>query len=164
MLADYVGGSVCGDAKQIQEIMDSLDVQKRLEKTLELLKVEVDADEIKRKAHINMRERTEKQYAQMLIKEYTKELLKAAGIGENSKAAKFDERIKHLKMPEEALEAYKTERARLGTQSDMELNVIERYLDWLTSIPFGIYSKDSFNVKKARKILDRDHYGLKDEG
>lgn len=162
MLADYVGGSVCGDAKQIQEIMDSLDVQKRLEKTLELLKVEVDADEIKRKAHINMRERTEKQYAQMLIKEYTKELLKAAGIGENSKAAKFDERIKHLKMPEEALEAYKTERARLGTQSDMELNVIERYLDWLTSIPFGIYSKDSFNVKKARKILDRDHYGLKD--
>ncbi|KAG5420402.1 PIM1 [Candida metapsilosis] len=162
MLADYVGGSVCGDAKQIQEIMDSLDVQKRLEKTLELLKVEVDADEIKRKAHINMRERTEKQYAQMLIKEYTKELLKAAGIGENSKAAKFDERIKHLKMPEEALEAYKTERARLGTQSDMESNVIERYLDWLTSIPFGIYSKDSFNVKKARKILDRDHYGLKD--
>lgn len=77
------------------------------------MKVEVDADEIKRKAHINMRERTEKQYAQMLIKEYTKELLKAAGIGENSKAAKFDERIKHLKMPEEALEAYKTEKSKI---------------------------------------------------
>ncbi|CAK9437339.1 uncharacterized protein LODBEIA_P17170 [Lodderomyces beijingensis] len=162
MLADYVGGSVSGDPKQIQEIMDSLDVKERLQKTLNLLKVEVDADEIKRKAHMNMRERTEKQYAQMLIKEYTKELLKAAGIGENSKAVKFDERIKHLKMPEEALEAYKTERARLGTQSDMESNVVERYLDWLTSIPFGIYSKDSFNVKKAKEILDRDHYGLKD--
>ena len=65
-------------------------------------------------------------------------------------------------MPEEAMKAYKTEKERLGTQSDMEQNVVERYLDWLTQIPFGVYTKDSFNVKKAREILDRDHYGLKD--
>ena len=60
------------------------------------------------------------------------------------------------------MKAYKTEKERLGTQSDMEQNVVERYLDWLTQIPFGVYTKDSFNVKKAREILDRDHYGLKD--
>ena len=162
MLADFIGGSVTGSPDQIQDIIETLDVKKKLEKTLNLLKTEVEADMIKRQAITNMRERMEKQYAQSMVKEFAKELLKAAGLGENSKAAKFDERVKKLKMPEEALEAYKTEKARLGTLSDTELNTVERYLDWLTSIPFGIYSKDSFNVKKAREILDRDHYGLKD--
>lgn len=162
MLADCIGSRVHGDPKQIQEIVGTLNVKSKLEQALQLLQVEADADSIRQIALKNMRERTEKAYAQSLIKEYTKELLKVAGVGENSKAKKFDDRIKKLKMPEEALEAYKTEKAKLGTQGDMEQNVVERYLDWLTSIPFGIYSKDSFNVKHAREILDRDHYGLED--
>ena len=162
MLADFIASKVHAKPEQIQEILESLNVETKLELSLQLLQVEADADEMRQTALKNIRERTEKAYAQSLIKEYTKELLKAAGIGENSKVHKFDERIKHLKMPEEAMKAYKTEKERLGTQSDMEQNVVERYLDWLTQIPFGVYTKDSFNVKKAREILDRDHYGLKD--
>ncbi|EEQ43532.1 ATP-dependent protease La [Candida albicans L26] len=162
MLADFIASKVHAKPEQIQEILESSNVETKLELSLQLLQVEADADEMRQTALKNIRERTEKAYAQSLIKEYTKELLKAAGIGENSKVHKFDERIKHLKMPEEAMKAYKTEKERLGTQSDMEQNVVERYLDWLTQIPFGVYTKDSFNVKKAREILDRDHYGLKD--
>lgn len=162
MLADFIASKVHAKPEQIQQILESLNVETKLELSLQLLQVEADADEMRQTALKNIRERTEKAYAQSLIKEYTKELLKAAGIGENSKVHKFDERIKHLKMPEEAMKAYKTEKERLGTQSDMEQNVVERYLDWLTQIPFGVYTKDSFNVKKAREILDRDHYGLKD--
>lgn len=162
MLADFIASKVHAKPEQIQEILESLNVETKLELSLQLLQVEADADEMRQTALKNIRERTEKAYAQSLIKEYTKELLKAAGIGENSKVHKFDERIKHLKMPEEAMKAYKTEKERLGTQSDMEQNVVERYLDWLTQIPFGVYTKDSFNVKKAREILDRDHYSLKD--
>ena len=49
----------------------------------------------------------------------------------------------------------------LGTSSP-EFNVSRTYLDWLTILPWGVYSKDSYNQKKAGKILDRDHYGLED--
>lgn len=102
----------------------------------------------------------------LFIKEFIKELQKRAGIVESDdkKTSKFDERLKHLKMTEEALEAYNAEKAKMESQNEhsSELGVSERYLDWLTSIPWGIYSKDRFNIKQAREILDRDHYGLKD--
>ncbi|KAL6454561.1 PIM1 Lon protease [Candida maltosa Xu316] len=162
LLADYVASVVNATPKQIQDVIETTNVKERLELVLPLLENEVNINNIKNDALKNMRNRNEKTYAQSLIKEYTKELLKAAGVADNNKSSKFDERLKKLKLTEEAMEAYTTEKAKLGTQSDVEQNVIEKYLDWLTRIPFGVYSKDSFDVKKASKILDRDHYGLKD--
>src|SRR4051794_15229508 len=43
-----------------------------------------------------------------------------------------------------------------------EFNVTRNYLDWLTQIPWGLNSKENFNIKHAVKVLDEDHYGLKD--
>ncbi|CAI5755837.1 unnamed protein product [Candida verbasci] len=165
LLADYVGSVVHGEPKKIQEIMDTFDVQKRLEKILDLLKAEVDADAIRLKAKKNYQRKLELASAQMIIKDYTKELLKAAGLEGGpggQKGKKFEERIKKLKLTEEAMEAYNSEIAKLGTTSDMESSITEKYLDYLTQIPFGVYSKDSFDINRAREILDRDHHGLKD--
>ena len=41
-------------------------------------------------------------------------------------------------------------------------SVTRNYLDWLTSIPWGIHSKENFNIAQAREVLDEDHYGLQD--
>ena len=81
----FIASKVHAKPEQIQEILESLNVETKLELSLQLLQVEADADEMRQTALKNIRERTEKAYAQSLIKEYTKELLKAAGIGENSK-------------------------------------------------------------------------------
>lgn len=99
------------------------------------------------------------------LKEFIKELQKRAALdSEDKRKNRFEERVKHLKMTAEAKEAYETELAKFITQSDnsSETGISEKYLDWLTSIPWGIYSKDRFNVKLAREVLDRDHYGLKE--
>ncbi|RCK58954.1 Lon protease, mitochondrial [Candida viswanathii] len=162
LLADCVGSTVSGKPKQIQEILEGLNVRNKLERALFLLQDEANADALKQTAIRNIRERQERINSQNLLKEYINEILKVAKLSGNTKVEKFDERLKKLKMPQEALDAYNTEKAKLGTQSDMEQHVVERYLDWLTSIPFGVYSKDSFNVKRAHEILDRDHYGLQD--
>ncbi|KAK6459010.1 Lon protease-like protein, mitochondrial [Scheffersomyces xylosifermentans] len=164
--ADFVGSTIHGDPKKIQEILESLNIQTRLSKALELLKVELKASLIKENTIHNLSTKADEYQTRLFIKEFIKELQKRAGIVESDdkKTSKFDERLKHLKMTEEALEAYNSEKAKMESQNEhsSELGVSERYLDWLTSIPWGIYSKDRFNIRQAREILDRDHYGLKD--
>lgn len=164
--ADFVGSTIHGDPKKIQEILESLDVEERLSKALELLKIEMRANLIKENTIHNLSSKADEFQTKLFIKEFIKELQKRAGISESEdkKTHKFDERLKHLKLTEEAMEAYTAERAKMENQNEhsSELGVSERYLDWLTSIPWGIFSKDSFNIKEARKILERDHYGLKD--
>ncbi|EGV60673.1 ATP-dependent protease La [Yamadazyma tenuis ATCC 10573] len=164
--ADFVGSTIHGDPKKIQEILETVDIEERLSKALELLKVEMRANLIKENTIHNLSSKADEFQTKLFIKEFIKELQKRAGIAESEdkKTHKFDERLKHLKLSEEAMEAYNAERAKMENQNEhsSELGVSERYLDWLTSIPWGIYSKDSFNIKEARKILERDHYGLKD--
>ncbi|CUM64132.1 uncharacterized protein PRCAT00001723001 [Priceomyces carsonii] len=164
--ADFVGSTIHGDPKKIQEILEALNVEKRLSKALELLKVELKASLIKENTIHNLSTKADEYQTRLFIKEFIKELQKRAGIvdAEDKKTSKFDERLKHLKLTEEAMEAYNAEKAKMESQNEhsSELGVSERYLDWLTSIPWGIFSKDRFVIKEARKILDRDHYGLKD--
>lgn len=164
--ADFVGSTVHGDPKKIQEILETVDIESRLSKALELLKVELKASLIKESTIHNLNTKADEYQTRLFIKEFIKELQKRAGItdSEDKKVSKFDERLKHLKLTEEAMEAYNAEKAKMENQSEhsSELGVSERYLDWLTSIPWGVYSKDTFNVHEARKILERDHYGLKD--
>lgn len=165
-LADFVASTTHGDPKKIQNILEDLNVASRLLKTLELLKVELKASSIKENAIHNLSLKADEYQTRLFIKEVIKELQKRVGINESEdkKTSKFDERLKHLKLTEEALEAYNAEKAKMANQNEhsSELGVSERYLDWLTSIPWGIYSKDRFNIREAKKVLERDHYGLKD--
>lgn len=164
--ADFVGSTIYGDPKKIQEILEALNIETRLSKALELLKVELKASLIKENTIHNLSSKADEYQTRLFIKEFIKELQKRAGIveSEDKKTSKFDERLKHLKLSEEAMEAYNAEKAKMESQNEhsSELGVSERYLDWLTSIPWGIYSKDRFKIKEAKRILDRDHYGLKD--
>lgn len=164
--ADDVAAVVYAEPKKIQEILSALDVEKRLQLSLELLKVEVMAALIKENTIHNLSRKADDYQTKYLIKEYIKELQKRAGIveGDDKKTRKFEERLKKLKLTDEAMEAYNSEKLKMESQNEhsSEVGVSEKYLDWLTSIPWGVFSKDSFNIKKSRKILDHDHYGLKD--
>ncbi|CCE86431.1 Piso0_004920 [Millerozyma farinosa CBS 7064] len=164
--ADFVGSTIHGDPKKIQEILETLNIESRLSKALELLKVELKASLIKESTIHNLSTKADEYQTRLFIKEFIKELQKRAGIteSEDKRTSKFDERLKHLKLTDEALEAYNAEKAKMESQNEhsSELGVSERYLDWLTSIPWGVYSKDTFNITHAKDILERDHYGLKD--
>lgn len=165
-LADFIGSLSAAPAFKIQELLLDLNVESRLRKALELFKVELKLYYTLIDTTLEITSKAEEAQHKQFIKEYIKGLQKHIGGPESSqsKASKFDERVKNLKLTEEALEAYNAERAKLesGQEHSSELAVSEKYLDWLTSIPWGIYSKDRFNVKLAKEILDRDHFGLKD--
>lgn len=165
-LADFIGSTTSAQPKQIQELLEEFNIEVRLRKAIALFRSELVSHAVADKTMKELTAKAEDAQSRQIIKEYIKGLERNAGLVSetNSKLSKFDARLKHLKLTEEAMEAYVLEKSKMEGLSDhsSELAVSERYLDWLTSIPWGIYSKDRFNVKMARTILDRDHYGLKD--
>ncbi|RLV95543.1 Lon protease mitochondrial [Spathaspora sp. JA1] len=166
LFADCIAGRVHIPPNKAQGILETLDVKYKLIKVTELAKIELEASRVKLGAIRELSKRAEKNHTNAFIKEYIVELRKQIGDSSNNKSQKFEERIKQnkLKLTDEANEAYNTEKEKLAIAGpgDMESSMHERYLDWLTSIPWGVYSKDSFNIKKSKEILERDHYGLKD--
>ena len=104
---------------------------------------------------------------QFFLREQLKEIKKELGLskeGKETEVEKYLARIRKLKLTEEARERIdeEIEKLRLIEPASPEYNVSRAYLDWLTILPWGVYSKDFFDLKRARRILDRDHFGLKD--
>lgn len=165
-LADMIGSITNATPQKIQEVLLELNVVKRLRMVLELFKAELEAGALQEKSLREMGASSEEAQSKALIKDYIKNLQKHAGLVDPkaSKTQKFDERLKHLKLTEEAMEAYQAEKEKLENPSEhlAEQSVSEKYLDWITSVPWGVYTKDRFDLKVAKSALDRDHYGLKE--
>ena len=67
-------------------------------------------------------------------------------------------------IPEEALNTIEAELEKFSTleRNSPEYTTTRSYLDWLTGIPWGIMTDENFDIRKARQVLNRDHYGLDD--
>ena len=77
---------------------------------------------------------------------------------------KFEDRLKKRDVPDDVMKVIREEMDKLNVLEiqSAEYGVCRNYLDWLTIVPWGIYSKETHDLKKAEKILEEDHYGLKD--
>jgi Lon-like ATP-dependent protease len=100
--------------------------------------------------------------------EQLKSIKKELGMERDDKEAVIEKYRKQLaKYPEIPKEVMKTINAELDKLSTLEMNsseynVTRNYLDWLCGVPWNVMSHENFDIKEARKILDRDHYGLDD--
>jgi ATP-dependent Lon protease len=108
-----------------------------------------------------------KQQRDFFLREQLKLIKNELGISKEGKEADIDlftKRLKKLTLTKEAKEKYKDElsKFKIIEQHSPEFNVSRNYLDWLTSIPWGVHSKDNLNLPKAEAILNEDHYGLED--
>jgi len=166
-LADFAASMTTSSGTEIQGILETADVQERLETVLILLKNEVEISKLKAKISKRIEEQLSKQQREFFLKQQLQEIKKELGLAKDDSQAeieKFEKRLKTLILSDEAREKVKDEleKLKLLGASSPEFNVTRTYLDWLTIMPWGVYSKDSFSVKKASKILDKDHYGLED--
>ena len=166
-LADFAASMTTSSGTEIQKILETADIRKRLEAVLILLKNEVEISKLKQKISKRIEEQLSKQQREFFLKQQLQEIKKELGLSKDDTQAeieKYESRLKKLVLTDEAREKVKEEIEKLkllGTSSP-EFNVSRTYLDWLTILPWGVYSQDSYNRKKASKILDRDHYGLTD--
>lgn len=164
-LADFAASMTTSSGAELQVILETSSVRKRLESVLILLKKEIEISKIKADISKRIEERLSKQQREFFLKQQLKEIKKELGIAKDdseSEIEKFKKRLKKLTLSEEAGDRIneELEKLRLLEPSSAEFNVTRAYLDWLTVLPWGVHSKDSYDIAKAGRILNRDHYGL----
>ncbi|QXE90849.1 endopeptidase La [Geomonas subterranea] len=166
-LADFAASLTSADGQDLQRVLELFDVRKRIDLVLTLLKKELEVSRLQTKITKQIEEKISQQQREFFLREQLKAIKKELGLEKEGKAAeaeKFEERLKHLKLNDEAQRTVteELEKFKLLEPASAEYHVTRNYLDWLTILPWGKYSKDSYNVDKARRILDRDHHGLND--
>lgn len=166
-LADFSAALTTASASELQEILETVSIRARLRKVLFLLKKEIDLSKIQAKIHKQIEGKLSKQQREFFLREELKAIKKELGLekeGKETEVDRFIERIKKLKLTDEAKERIdeEIEKLQLIEPISPEFNVTRNYLDWLTILPWGIFTKDSYDIKKATKILNQDHYGLED--
>ncbi|ODV94940.1 hypothetical protein PACTADRAFT_59584 [Pachysolen tannophilus NRRL Y-2460] len=165
-LADFAASLSAAEEKDLQEILECVDVEKRLELALVVLNKELMNKKLQKDIEKDLEERMTKRHREYHLNEQLKSIKKELGIddGRDKLIAKYNERVKDLKMPEDVKKVYDDEINKLSSLEPLmsEFTVTRNYLDWLTQIPWGKASKDEYSIRRAVRILNEDHYGLKD--
>jgi ATP-dependent Lon protease len=166
-LADFSANLTTASGAELQAVLETFDVRNRIDRVLVLLKREVEISKLHVEINKHIQEKISGQQREFFLKEQLKAIKKELGLEKEGKTAeieKFQERLKGLTLNAEAQQAVEDEidKLQLLEPHSPEYTVSRNYLEWLTILPWGKFSQDSFDIEQARKILDRDHYGLAD--
>lgn len=166
-LADFAAAVSSGEVEELQAVLESLDVEERLQKSLLVLKKELINAELQSKISKDVESKIQKRQREYFLMEQLKGIKKELGMesdGKDKLIEKFKEKCNELNMPEAVKKVFDEELNKLqGLEpSASEFNVTRGYLDWLTNIPWGVNSTENYSIANASKILDQDHFGLKD--
>ena len=146
-----------------QDVLEELDVKRRVEKTITLLTREIQRIKLGEEIQTEVHDEISKTQREYYLREQMKAIKRELGEDEETVDIKeLEDRVKAAKLPEEAEKVAMKELERLSripTQSP-EYSVSRTYIEWLADLPWSNSSEDQIDVKKAEKILDEDHYGL----
>ena len=148
---------------QKQEILEIISLEERLDKIYSYLVSEIDSFQVEKKIKGRVKRQMEKTQKEYYLNEQMKAIQKELGDNDDlDDISELEKKITEIKLSEEAKEKCKSELKKLKTMSPMsaEATVIRNYLDWVLSIPWNMPTAISKNIKKAKSILEEDHYGL----
>lgn len=166
-LADFAVALTTATKEEMQEVLETFDIEKRLDKSLGLLKKELEFSALQNSINKKIDATLNKSQKDFFLKEQLKTIKRELGIEKDDKALdknKFEERLKARKVPEDVLKVIQEEMDKLSSLEiqSPEYSICRGYLEWLTLIPWGINSEESHTIAEAESILEEDHYGLED--
>ncbi|MFC3748185.1 endopeptidase La [Paenibacillus sp. GCM10012306] len=163
-LADVITSHLALKIKDKQEILETIDVRKRLEKLLDILNNEREVLELERKINQRVKKQMEKTQKEYYLREQMKAIQKELGEkeGRAGEAEELRAQMEEKDLPERVKEKIEKEIDRLEKMpaSSAEGGVIRNYVDWLLSLPWNDWTEDDLDIVKAEEVLDADHYGL----
>ena len=147
-----------------QELLEIRSRRKKSLKFLDILIKQKENIEFQMEMNAKLTGEVNKQYREKMLREQLKAIQEELNEGKQSESKKKDylQLINESKMPEDVKEMAREEYEKLQNQSpiSVEINVIRNYLDLLTSLPWGKSSVKEVDIKEAKNILEKDHYGL----
>ena len=164
LLADNIASNLNIEILQKQELLETLDIKKRLEKIYEYVDKETSLISVEKKIRGRVKNQMEKTQREYYLNEQLKAIQKELGEIDEGKdeITNINKAIEKAKMPKLVQEKCYSELKKLKSMSPMsaEATVVRNYLDWMTDLPWSKKSKINNDLKNAQKILDEDHFGL----
>jgi ATP-dependent Lon protease len=163
-LADLVAGTMDLKPAEKQEVLETLDVSRRLDRVLWLLAYRIEVLRLSRDIGQQTQEAMGARQREYLLREQLRAIQKELGEADekSGEIAELSKAIEEARMPEEVEQQARKELSRLERMPEAsgEYSMVRAYIDWLVALPWSKSSEDSIDIAKARQVLDEDHYGL----
>ncbi len=166
-LADFAAAITTASGKDLQSILDTVPLQKRMERVLVLLHKELEVARLQSEIRTEVEQKMSKHQREFFLREELKVIQRELGIAKDDRTSDietFVERMAKTKPPEHVKERFDNEINKMSVleTGSPEYGVTRNYVDWLSSVPWGIHSKDKISLRGARQILNKEHAGLDD--
>jgi ATP-dependent Lon protease len=163
-LTDTITGHLPIRVRDKQEILETEDLNRRLEKLFEKLRNEVQILRLEQRLRTRVKKQMEKTQKDYYLNEQMRAIQKEMGSKDDFKAEldELDKKIKRKRLSKEAHGRVKQEYKKLKMMSPMsaEATVVRNYIDWILSLPWYEKTKEKLDIQEAETILNEDHYGL----
>lgn len=166
-LADFAAAITTAPGPDLQLILDTIPLQKRMERVLVLLHKELEVARLQAEIRSEVEQKMSKHQREFFLREELKVIQRELGIAKDDRTSDIDEfrlRMEKRNPPEHAQKRFDEEINKMSIleTGSPEYGVTRNYVDWLSSVPWGIYSKDKLSLRSAKTVLNRDHAGLDD--
>lgn len=167
LLADFAAAITTAKGRDLQEVMDTLPLLRRMEKVLLLLRKEKEVAQLQSQISEQVNDKLQSRQREFFLREQLKVIQQELGISKDDRTAdaeEFEKRLEGKTVPPAAEKKIKEELQKLSVleTGSPEYAVTRNYLDWATCMPWGVYSEDKLDLTRARRVLDKHHDGLAD--
>jgi len=163
-LADTIAAHMSLKVQDKQTILETIDLEKRLERLMTLMEGEIDLLEIEKKIRVRVKQQMEKNQREYYLNEQMKAIQKELGDMEDvpNEIDELAKKIEEAGMSKEAKAKADAELNKLKMMSPMsaEATVVRNYIDWMVSVPWKKKTKVRHDLKIAEQVLEEEHYGL----
>ena len=167
LLADFAAALTTASGARLQEVLETLPLTHRMNIVLDLLKREREVAELQGQITTQVNEKVSANQREFFLREQMKVIEKELGLSKDDNTSdleRFKQRLEKLHPPQKVVDRLDEEFSKLQVleSGSPEYGVTRNYLDWATSVPWGVKSRDNLDLGHARTELDAHHDGLED--
>ncbi|AEF53821.1 endopeptidase La [Marinomonas posidonica] len=167
LLADFAASITSADAEDLYDVLATIPVQTRMHLSLTLLRKELEIARLQNEISAEVNDKIGKHQRDFFLKEQLKVIQKELGISKDDRTSdieSFEERLQGKTLSKTVSDKIDEELHKLSIleTGSPEYGVTRNYLDWATSLPWGVHSDDNLDIKAAREVLESHHAGLSD--
>ncbi|MFO8047182.1 MAG: endopeptidase La [Halomonas sp.] len=166
-LTDFAAAITSAKGRELQDVLATLPVLPRMQKVLPLLRKEIEVAQLQSEISDQVNAQMQERQREFFLREQLKVIQRELGISKDDRENDVDtfrDRLESLVVPPKVLTRIEEELDKLSVleTGSPEYATTRNYLDWLTSMPWGVHTQDQLDLAHARQVLDRDHDGLDD--
>ncbi len=167
LLADFAASITSAEPEELYDVLATIPVQARMHLSLTLLRKELEIARLQNEISAEVNDKIGKHQRDFFLREQLKVIQKELGISKDDRTSDvetFEERLQGKTLTSSVADKIQEELHKLSIleTGSPEYGVTRNYLDWATSLPWGVHSDDNLDIKSAREVLESHHAGLSD--